>query len=518
MDLAEKWYLFFNKPAPNMVLRIIIMTFGMAWMAFAIALTRSTGLGTSPISCVPTTLSFINGWSLGTWSFIINLLFIASQTLLLRRDYKPIQLLQIPIVFVFSVMIDLFVPLTELLPMPNYFIQLCWNAAGCVFIAFGVFLTVKASLITLPGEGITLAITKVIKKPFPKVKLTFDFSNVILAVILSLIFMGGLYGVREGTLISACAGVVVGFFNRLMPRFERFCPIEGHITLTSAGIASPDKANQATETNQTTTQDHPKAPTGAYHAGRKVSSPTQSMNTASRNTGQSVLPGGDGITANAATNATTTKPLVITVSREYGSGGRLIGHALGKILDIPVYDELLIEMTAKETGMTPEYVKTHGESVRRGIFYSLYMQNYEYIGEQPSEFDTLYLGQANTITKLADQGSCVIVGRNANAILARRPNVFNVYIHAPLQVRLERVMERNNLDRNAALERIDRIDKERAAHTRLYTGQTWGDVDNYHLALDSSLAPIEGIAQMIARIATRAPIVPTATKDNLEAR
>lgn len=101
MDLAEKWYLFFNKPAPNMVLRIIIMTFGMAWMAFAIALTRSTGLGTSPISCVPTTLSFINGWSLGTWSFIINLLFIASQALLLRRDYKPIQLLQIPIVFVF---------------------------------------------------------------------------------------------------------------------------------------------------------------------------------------------------------------------------------------------------------------------------------------------------------------------------------------------------------------------------------------------------------------------------------
>lgn len=491
MDLAEKWYLFFNKPAPNMVLRILVMAFGMAWMAFAIALTRTTGLGTSPISCVPTTLSFINGWSLGTWSFIFNLLFIAAQILLLRRDYKPIQLLQIPIVFVFSVMIDVFVPLTEQLPMPNYFIQLAWNAAGCVFIAFGVFLTVKASLITLPGEGVTLAITKVIKKPFPKIKLSFDFGNVLLAVILSLTFMGGLYGVREGTLISACAGIVVGFFNRLMPRFERFCPIEGHITLTSATIVSPDE-----EADQAAHQAGDEAAAGSSTAGAK------------RATTPSTTP----------TFATQEKPLVVTISREYGSGGRLIGHALGKILDIPVYDESIIEMTAKATGMTPEYVRTHGESVRRGILYSLYMQNYEYIGEQPSEFDTLYLGQAHTITKLADEQSCVIVGRNANAILASRPNVFNVYIHAPLKNRLERVMERNKLDRKAALERIDRIDKERAAHTRLYTGETWGDVDNYHLALDSSLAPIEGIANMIARIATRAPIAPTATKDSIEAR
>lgn len=492
MDLAEKWYLFFNKTAPNMVLRILVMTFGMAWMAFAIALTRSTGLGTSPISCVPTTLSFINGWSLGTWSFIFNLLFIAAQAALLRRDYKPIQLLQIPIVFVFSVMIDIFVPLTELLPMPNYFAQLGWNAAGCVFIAFGVFLTVKASLITLPGEGVTLAITKVVNKPFPKIKLSFDFGNVILAVILSLTFMGGLYGVREGTLISACAGVVVGFFNKIMPHFERFCPTKGHITLTSATIVSPDQESTDEQKSSATKPAHPK----------KSPSPTSPLIQ----------------TPDTAHCNTSTKPLVITVSREYGSGGRLIGHALGKILGIPVYDEALIEMTAKETGMTPEYVKTHGESVRRGILYSLYMQNYEYIGEQPSEFDTLYLGQAHTITKLADQGSCVIVGRCANSILASRPNVFNVYIHAPLQARLERVMKRNNLDHDAALERIDRIDKERAAHTRVYAGQTWGDVDNYHLALDSSLAPLEGIAQMIARIATYAPIVPTATKDNIEAR
>ena len=490
MDLTEKWYLLFNKPVPNMILRILIMTFGMAWMAFAIALTRSTGLGTSPISCVPTTLSFITGLSLGTWSFIVNVIFIATQAILLRRDFKPIQLLQIPIVFVFSVMIDVFVPLTDQFPMPNYAIQVCWSVAGCICIAFGVFLTVKASLITIPGEGITLAITKVINKPFPKVKLTFDFSNVVLAIILSLVFMGGLYGVREGTLISACAGVVVGFFNRVMPHFERFCPIEGHITLTSATIASPD---QDTVSDQNTPRTTPAPFTG---------SPTKE-------------PAPSSLTS---TNTASTKPLVITISREYGSGGRLVGHALGKVLNIPVYDEALIEMTAKETGMTPEYVKAHGESVRRGLLYSLYMQNYEYIGEQPSEFDTLYLGQAHTITKLADQGSCVIVGRCANSILASRPNVFNVYIHAPLQARLERVMERNNLDRDAALERIDRIDKERAAHTKLYAGQTWGDVDNYHLALDSSLAPLDGIANIIARIATRAPIVPTATKDNIEAR
>lgn len=494
-DLPERWTLLFNRTIPNMALRIAVMLFGLSVMSFAVALTRTTGLGTSPISCVPATLSFMTPLTIGTWTFIINVAFVLVQVALLRREFNPWQLMQLPVVLFFSFMIDLFVPLTQLMPMPNYAVQLAFSCLGCVLTALGVFLTVKARVITLPGEGITLAVARSTGIAFPKCKLAFDFSNVAVAAALSLAFMGGLFGVREGTLISLFVGVVVGLLNRLLPNFERFCPTVGHITLTAAGMEADGKDAPTGETRHATgTSQGAPRPTsgGAPHE----------------------LPLADGLLPGQATHDSQATqpgvpdqpPVVVTIARQYGSGGRRIGKLVAKHLGVRSYDESLIEMTAHESGLTPEYVRSHGESLRRGLLYSFVMQNYAFIGESPSETDTLFLAQATVITSLAQKGGCVVVGRCGNAVLASRPNVLNVYIHAPLHVRVKHVMKRDKLSCKGALETIDRIDRDRANHCRVYANETWGAANNYHLTIDSSLADPDDIASLIAAVARNRPL------------
>lgn len=283
--------------------------------------------------------------------------------------------------------------------------------------------------------------------------------------------MGGLYGVREGTIISALAvGAIVGLFNRLFSHFEKFCPIKGHLTLTATTMASPEEIPSISSEN------------GATH---QKEDPAQT-------------------------------PLVITISRQFGSGGREIGQAIGKLLNIPVFDRSLIELTAKESGLTPNYIKNHEQEVRRGILYNLYMQSYASFGIEPTQTDELWLAQARTITRIADQGSCVIVGRCAGAVLQNRPNVFNVFIHAPLVPRIGRVMKRENVDHMKAADMIERVDKERREHCEQYVGSHWTDINSYHIALDSSVIGVKDSASLIARLAQhaypKAPLAPTPEK------
>ena len=369
MSLADRWIAFFNKPIPNIILRLVVLFGGFLSMAMSIALMRTTGLGNSPISCIPATLSYLVPLTLGTITFIMNTCFLVVQAILLRRDFNPVQLLQIPFTFVFALMIDQLLPFCESLPMQYYPEQLGWNILGCFLLAMGVFLQVKASFITLPGEGIVLAIAKAANKPFPKCKIAFDSSMVAVSVAISFIGLGYLQGVREGTIITAlAAGTIVALIGKLFPRFDRFCPVEGHISF----IINVPMSND----------EQPNAP---------------------ENEGQ--------------------PPLVVAIERQYGSGGREIGALVGKELGIPSFDHTLIDLTAQESGFPPAYVKQHEQEVRRGLLYNLYMQNYRSVGAEPEQMDDMWLAQARAITKLADEGSCVIVGRCAGAILQGRKNV-----------------------------------------------------------------------------------------------
>ena len=462
MKISQSWHAFFDRKTPNVVLRLIIMLVGVSIVSASVALTRATGLGTSPVSCFPATLSYLTPLSTGIWTFIMNVLFVLIQIALLRRDFNPIQLLQIPYVFVFSALIDVFVPFCELIPMDNYGLQVFWSVVGCFMTAFGVFLQVKASFLTLPGEGIILAISHVSKVAFPKIKVAFDSTNVMVAAIVSLACSGGLYGVREGTILAALAvGTIVGLFNKIMPKFEQFCPVQGHITLTAATMAAP------------------------------------------------------GDTVPLQTKGAST-PLVITIGRQFGSGGREIGQTVGKELGIPVFDHTLIELTAQESGLTRSYIAAHEQEVRGGLLYNLYMQSFQRYGSDIQEIDPIWLAQARAITKLADDGACVIVGRCANFILKGRDNVFDVFIHAPLKPRISRIMKREKVDQTKAAEDIERIDHERAEHCLYFAGKEWGSSENYQLSLDSSFQPAAENAKLIADLARKAfpdaPLTPNPEK------
>ncbi len=442
MKFSQRWYRFFDKPVPNFILRLCLMLIGLFFTSLGVALSRATGLGTSTMSCVPAALSYITSFTIGTYTFLFNLIFVVIQIILLRRAYNPAQLIQIPFVFLLGLIIDFLVPPCACIPMPWYPVQIFFSVISCCATAFGVFLTLKASLIMLPGDGVVLTIARVFNLDFAKCKIGFDSINFIVAAALSLIFLQGLYGVREGTLIAAaCTGLFIKALGKMFKNFEKFAPTQGHITLT------PQEGNQPTA-------------------------------------------------------ASAQTPLVVTISREFGSGGRELGQKIGKLLGIPVYDRSLITLTAQESGLTTEYVKRNEEDVRRGILYNLYAQNYEYIGASPTETDTLFLAQARTITRLADTENCVIVGRNANYILAQHPNCFNIFVHAPLESRITRVINRDHISRQQALATIKRIDQERRDHCLRYTNRQWDDIDNYDLALDSSLVGIDALARAIVDIIT----------------
>lgn len=205
---------------------MVVLLAGLASIAFGVALSRATGMGTSPISCVPAVLSYIVPQvTIGTFTFVFNLIFVIVQIALLRRDYKPLQLLQLPLTFVFSVLIDSFVPLADRIPLPSYAACVAAMLVSIACTAMGVFLEVKATFIPLPGEGISTTVSRVTGIPFARCKLGFDVGNVVLGAALSLAAMGGLFGVREGTVMAALAvGPLVRVINRALPQMERWVP------------------------------------------------------------------------------------------------------------------------------------------------------------------------------------------------------------------------------------------------------------------------------------------------------
>lgn len=142
--------------------------------------------------------------------------------------------------------------------------------------------------------------------------------------------------------------------------------------------------------------------------------------------------------------------------------------------------------------------------MRRGLLYNLYMQNYRSVGAEPEQMDDMWLAQARAITKLADEGSCVIVGRCAGAILRGRKNVLTVFVHAPLEIRINHVMDRDGLNAKEAEARIKTIDRERAEHSLSFANATWGAAETHHLVLDSSIQSPRDAAKLIANLAKKA--------------
>lgn len=185
------------------VKRHFIFLIGLFVMAFGIAFSISGNLGTSPISSLPYATSLISGLTVGTTTIILHCCLILLQILILRKQYDWIQLLQLPIAFLFGFFTDIAVWLVDGLVPVNYAEQWLLCVIGIILVAVGVSLEVTAGVIVLAGEGFILAVCKVSRINFGTMKVIFDVSLVVIACVLSLIFLHGIYGVREGTVAAA---------------------------------------------------------------------------------------------------------------------------------------------------------------------------------------------------------------------------------------------------------------------------------------------------------------------------
>lgn len=193
---------------------------------------------------------------------------------------------------------------------------------------------------------------------------------------------------------------------------------------------------------------------------------------------------------------------VITIGRQFGSGGREIGEKLSKAYGISYYDRELLARAAKESGFCEEILQNHDERPTNSFLYNLVIDTYSF-GYNSSSFvdmpisQKVFLAQFDTIKKVADEGPCVIVGRCADYALDGRTNVINLFIYADDDFKIKRVMDIYDLDENKARDMINKKDKQRQSYYNYYTNRKWGKADTYDLCINSSVLGIDGSVKLI---------------------
>ncbi len=196
--------------------RYVIYLISLFIISLGASLSIKANLGTSPLICIPYVTSLISNLSVGTTSFLFTILLIAIQVILLRKDFEKRQYLQIVTGLIFSAFVDFTLMLINFINPTSYTSQIILLLVSCVVMAFGVLLEVKTEVVYISGDGFIVAIAKVLKKEFGKVKQYCDVSFVLIAAALSIVFLGYLAGVREGTVISA---IIIGPIVRIFKRY-----------------------------------------------------------------------------------------------------------------------------------------------------------------------------------------------------------------------------------------------------------------------------------------------------------
>jgi cytidylate kinase len=202
-----------------------------------------------------------------------------------------------------------------------------------------------------------------------------------------------------------------------------------------------------------------------------------------------------------------SEKIIITIARQYGSGGREIGERVAKILNIPMYDKELIKDAAAKGSLNEEVLKTTDESAANSLLYTLAMGSNVLgatmqFGYKMPLNDKLFILQSEVIREYAEAGSCVIIGRCADYVLRDEENVLKIFIYSDIETREKRIRERYpDIKSSQVLDVINKTDKRRASYYNFYTGNKWGKYDNYDLAINAATFGVEKTAEIIADFA-----------------
>ncbi len=196
------------------------------------------------------------------------------------------------------------------------------------------------------------------------------------------------------------------------------------------------------------------------------------------------------------------KKNIITISRQFGSGGRSVGRLVAQKLGIPFYDKELVEQVALESGFAPQYVEEQSEHAPgKSLFaYAFAPQGVPGVMNGMSTADFLWNIQCSIILQLAEKGPCVIVGRNADYILKDRSDALHAYIHADLPFRADRIVRLYGESEKSPETRLSEKDKRRKLNYQHYTGRTWGAAENYDICLNTAVIGVEEAADLIVSI------------------
>lgn len=407
----------------NKLKRYLLFLAGLFVNALGVSLVTKASLGTSPISSIPYVLSLNYPLTLGNFTIIFSIFLILLQLLILRKNFKIENVLQIPVSIAFGYFIDLTMYMFFWVDPQNYVVKLISLLAGCVVLGFGVYMEVLADVVMLPGESFVRAIVQTWNTNFGTTKIIFDSSMTIMAGVLSVLFFGKLNGVREGTIMAA---LLVGFIARLFGKYLEF--VKPYI----------------------------------FPEDYKT------------------------VEAQDAGNEKIQYKNIIVIGRQYGSGGHDIGKVLADKLGYDFYDQDIIKMAAKTTGMTSEFIGKREETMTNSLLYDLVNQMYQYKDErEQAPKDKIFAAESKVIRELADKGNCVIIGRCSDYILRDNKRVLKVFFNAPLESRIKRVMKRQGVEYSEAQHRIRKTDKYRADNYRYYTGRIWGASSNFDLTINT---------------------------------
>ena len=204
-----------------------------------------------------------------------------------------------------------------------------------------------------------------------------------------------------------------------------------------------------------------------------------------------------------------SKKLIITISRQYGSGGREIGEIIAKKLNIPIYDKEIITDAASKGNFCEDVIRKSEETAANSLLYTLAMgSNFAgtamHFGYKMPLSDKLFIIQSDLIKGYAKEGSCVIIGRCSDYVLRDEDNLLRIFIYGDLDHRQQRIAQRHpEIKSSQLIDTIKKTDKRRASYYKFYTGCKWGKYDNYDLAINSSTVGIENAAEMIVNFAKK---------------
>ena len=435
--------------------RLFIYVLGLYLVAMGVVFSARSALGVSPVSSLGNVLYQIGRSAgapavvnLGNCTTAVFCFYLLIELLILRRDFKAEMLLQIAVSLLFGQLVNLATAMLKALPAPgSYVVQLLYLAVSIPLVAAGILLYLCPNLFPMPGEGLCLAVSQKTKLSVGTAKTIFDCTVVLLSVVVSLLYFKTLIGVREGTVICA---LLVGVVLRLMQKaFQK--PLLRFVERETKVNRALDIASEG---YQIDTSGNPK--------------------------------------------------IIITIGREYGSGGHEIAERLAERLGIPSYDTQIDRLAAQQCGIPLERLEAQTRRMERESHQSFRGVAYAMTNDALSPDEQLFVAQSKVIRQIAASGeSCVILGRCSDYVLYNDPNCFRIFIHARTDVRIKRTMALFGQTEDEARRQVESIDRARAQYYKYFTGREYGKQEYYNLGFDSGPLGTEESVECIITILRR---------------